>query len=112
MTAQKRFRAVLETDDGSAAYVKIPFAVKTVFGGARPPVRVTLNGYEFPSTLTPYGGTHYLGVNQKVRAAAGVKIGDRVDVTLAADEVPRTIKPPADLVRALKANPVAQARWQ
>jgi Bacteriocin-protection, YdeI or OmpD-Associated/Domain of unknown function (DUF1905) len=112
MTDAKRFRAVLETDDGSSAFVKIPFDVKVVFGAARPPVRVTLNGYEFQSTLTPYGGVHYLGVNQKVRAAAGVQIGDRVTVKLEADEAPRLIKRPTDLVRALKVNPAAQARWK
>jgi uncharacterized protein YdeI (YjbR/CyaY-like superfamily) len=71
-----------------------------------------LNGYEFQNTLTPYGGMHYLGINQKVRAAAGVQIGDRVEVTLTADEAPRIIKPPTDLARALKANPAAQARWK
>ena len=112
MAAHKHFYAVLETDDGSSAFVKIPFDVKTVFGQARPPVRVTLNGFEFQNTLTPYGGVHYLGVNQKVRAAAGVKIGDRVEVTVAADDAPRTVKPPIDLVRALKADPAANARWK
>ena len=111
MAVTKRFRASLETDDGSSAFVKIPFDVKLVFGKARPPVRVTLNGYEFQSTLAPYGSVHYLGVNQKVRAAAGVNIGDRVTVTLEADEAPRTIKAPADLARALKATPAAQRRW-
>ena len=111
MAVTKRFHAVLETDDGSTAFVKIPFDVKAVFGKARPPVRVTLNGYGFQSTLMPYGGVHYLGINQKVRAAAGVKIGDRVAVTLEADEAPRIIKPPADLARALKASPAAKARW-
>jgi hypothetical protein len=112
MERLKHFTAVLETDDGSSAYVKIPFDVKAVFGAARPPVRVTLNGYEFQSTLTPYGGVHYLGVNQKARAAAGVKIGDRVEVVIAADEAPRTVKPPADLARALRANPAARTRWE
>jgi hypothetical protein len=111
MAARKHFRAILETDDGSAAFVRIPFDVKAVFGKARPPVRATVNGYEFQSTLTPYGEVHYLGVNQKVRAAAGVRIGDRVEVTLTADETPRIVKPPADLARALKANPAASARW-
>jgi hypothetical protein len=111
MAAQQHFSAILETDDGSAAYVKIPFNVKAVFGAARPPVRVTLNGYEFQSTLTPYGGVHYLGVNQKVRAAAQVKIGDRVEVLLVTDEAPRTVKPPADLAQALQAHPAAKARW-
>lgn len=112
MALTKRFRAILETDDGSTAFVKIPFAVKAVFGKARPPVRVTLNGFEFQSTLTPYGGVHYLGINHKVRAAAGVKIGDRVEVNLEADDAPRLVKPPADLARALTADPAAQARWK
>lgn len=112
MAFSKHFRAKLETDDGSSAFVRIPFDVKAVFGKARPPVRATLNGYEFQSTLTPYGGMHYLGVNQKVRAAAGVNIGDRVEVGIEADETPRVIKPPADLARALKTSPAAQARWK
>jgi hypothetical protein len=111
MAITKRFQAVLETDDGSTAFVEIPFDVKAVFGKARPPVRVTLNDYAFQSTLTPYGGVHYLGVNQKVRTAARVKIGDRIEMTLAADDAPRVIKPPADLARALKANLAAKARW-
>ncbi len=112
ITIQQRFSAILETEAGSFAYVKVPFDVKAVFGKDRPPVRITLNGYQCRSTLAPYGGVHYLVVNQTVRAAANVKVGDRVDVTLEADETLRTIKPPADLARALKANPAAQARWK
>jgi len=112
MAATKRFRAILETDDESAfTYIRIPFDVKTVFGKARPPVRVSVNGYQYRSTLAPYGGEYYLGINQTVRAATHVKAGDRVSVVVEADEAPRTIKPPADLARALKANPAAKARW-
>jgi hypothetical protein len=113
MAIRKRFRAILETDDESAfTYIKIPFDVKTVFGKARLPVRVTVNGYGYRSTLAPYGGVHYLGVNQTVRQGAQVKAGDRVIVTLEADEAPRTIKPPTDLARALRTSPAAQARWK
>ncbi len=112
MAIHKRFRAPLETEAGSFAYIQVPFDVKAVFGKGRPPVRVTLNGCQYRSTLAPYGGVHYLVVNQTVRAAANVKVCDRVDVTLEADETPRTIKPPADLARALKANLAAQARWK
>ncbi|CAG0932521.1 hypothetical protein TFLX_02619 [Thermoflexales bacterium] len=112
MAIQKRFRAILETDDESAfTYIKIPFDVKTVFGKARLPVRASVNGYSYRSTLAPYGGVHYLGVNQTVRTGANVKAGDRVLVTLETDEAPRTIKPPTDLARALKANDAAKARW-
>jgi hypothetical protein len=113
MTIQKRFRARLEADDESAfTYIVVPFDAKEVFGHGRPPVRVTLNGYEFRSTLAPYGGMYYLPVNRAVRASANVKLGDRVSVVLRADEAPRTVKPPADLARALKAHPAAKARWE
>ena len=113
MAIQKRFRATLEADDESAfTHIVVPFDAKAVFGKGRPPVRVTLNGYEYRSTLAPYGGLYYLPVNQAVRAGAQVKAGDRVSVVLEADEAPRTVKPPADLARALKANPAAKARWE
>ena len=46
------------------------------------------------------------------RRPLDVKAGDRVSVVLEADEAPRTVKPPADLARALKANPAAKARWE
>ena len=112
MSATKRFRAILETDDGSAfTYIVIPFDVKQAFGHGRPPVRVTINGYPYRSTLAPYGGVHYLGVNQSVRDGAQVKAGDKVTVTLELDEAPRTVKVPLELARALKANNAAKARW-
>lgn len=109
MTRQ-HFQATLQTEDDST-FVVIPFDAKQVFGSGRPPVRATINGYEFRTTLAPYGGTHYLGVNQMVRKNAQVQAGDSVQITLELDETPRTIQPPSDLAQALKANPVAQARW-
>jgi hypothetical protein len=113
MATQKRFQAVLETEANSTfTFITIPFDAKEVFGTGRPSVRVTLNGYEYRSTLAPYGGVHYLGVNQTVRSAAQVKAGDTVTVMLQLDVEPRAIKAPADFTRALKANPAAQARWQ
>ena len=113
MAILRRFRAILETDDESAfTYIKVPFDAKAAFGKGRPPVRATVNGYEYRSTLAPYGGDYYLPVKQAVRHGAQVKAGDRVTVTLQADDAPRTIKPPADLARALKADPAAKARWE
>ncbi len=113
MAAQKRFRAILEADDESAfTYIKIPFDVRTVFGKARPLVRVTVNGYAYRSTLAPYGSEYYLPVNQAVRSGARVQVGDRVTVLLESDEAPRPIKTPTDLARALKASPPAQTRWK
>jgi hypothetical protein len=113
MTIRRKFYATLQTDDESAfTFIVVPFNATDVFSTGRPPVRVTLNGYAYRSTLAPYGGVHYLPVNQSARAGAQVKAGDRVTVVLEADEAPRTIKPPNDLARALKANPAAQLRWK
>lgn len=109
MTKQT-FQAALQAEDDST-FVVIPFDAKQVFGSGRPPVRVTINGYEFRSRLAPYGGTHYLGLNQAVRKAANIKAGDTVTVTLELDESPRVVATPADLAQALNANPAAQTRW-
>jgi hypothetical protein len=113
MMVSKKFRATLQTDDESAfTYIVIPFNAQVVFGRARPPVRVTLNGYAYRSTLAPYGSECYLPVNQTVRSGARVQVGDRVTVILESDEAPRTIKAPTDLARALKASLPAQTRWK
>ena len=112
MAVIKRFRAMLETEDESTfTFIVIPFDVKEVFGRARPPMKVTINGFAYRSTLAPYGGIHYLPVNQSVRGSAKVKAGDRVDITLQLDEEPRVVKIPPDFARALKTNPIAEAKW-
>lgn len=112
MATIKRFRATLDTENESTfTFIVIPFDVKQVFGCARPPMKVTINGFAYRSTLAPYGGVHYLPVNQSVRDGAKVKAGDRVNVTLQLDEEPRVVKVPPDFARVLKTNPIAKAKW-
>jgi len=112
MATPKRFRAMLETEDGNTfTFIVIPFDVKQAFGRARPPVKVTINGFAYRSTLAPYGGVHYLPVSQTVRDGAKVKAGDRVNVTLQFDEEPRVVKVPPDFARALRTNPIVKTRW-
>jgi len=48
--------------------------VPKVFGArARVPVRGTINGFAFRSSISPYGGVHYLPVNKALRDGAKVK---------------------------------------
>ncbi len=111
----KRFRITLEKHEHSeAAMMTIPFDVEKVFGTrARVPVRGTINGFAFRSSIFPKGdGRHYMVVNREVRAGSGVKGGDTVTVYMERDDEPRTINPPADLARALKANKAARAAWE
>lgn len=111
----KRFRITLDKHEHSeAAMMIIPFDVEKVFGTrARVPVRGTVNGFAFRSSIFPTGdGHHYMVVNREVRAGAKVKGGDTVTVQMERDDEPRTVKPPADLARALKANKTASAAWE
>jgi hypothetical protein len=108
-----RFRVVLEGVEGMNAAVLVPpFDVKEAFGTrGRVPVRGTIAGAPFRSTLVPMGGRHMMPVNRELREAAGVAAGDEVEVVLERDTEERTVEAPEDLARALAASPAAQATW-
>jgi hypothetical protein len=67
----------------------MPIDVRAHFGRARPPVLVTVRGHTWRSTPAVYGGRTYLAVSRTNREAAGVRAGEELEVTLAADEEPR-----------------------
>ena len=98
--------------EGSMCYIPVPFDPKPVFGKTRAPVTVTVNGYTYRSTIAPMGGVTCIPLRKSNREAAGLEGGEKVTVTLALDDAPRTVEPPADLVKALKAAPPAWDRWQ
>jgi hypothetical protein len=94
-----RFEVTLDSPGGGP--VKIPFEVRNLFGRARPPVLVTVNGHTYPSTVAVYGGEYYVPLNRANAAAAGVVAGQPVDVTVQLDEQERSVVVPADLAAAL-----------
>ena len=108
--ATHRFETVLQTED-SGVFFEVPLDVPAVFGKARAPVRGTINGHPFRSTVAVYGGRSYLPVNKALRGAAGVAAGDAVVIELEADDRPRTVDPPPDLAAALAAHPEARAAY-
>jgi methionine aminopeptidase len=114
--ATKRFRVQLEKHERSEATgILIPFDVPKVFGTrARVPVRGTINGFPYRSSIFPMGGEgcHYMAVNKSTRDGAHAKAGDTISVVMERDEEPRVITPPQDLARALKADREAQAAWE
>jgi bifunctional DNA-binding transcriptional regulator/antitoxin component of YhaV-PrlF toxin-antitoxin module len=109
-----RFKATLTREpDSSATFLAIPFNVFEVFGSrARVPVIGTINGFPYKSTISPYGGVHYLGVNRQLREGAGLKAGDIVEIEMAVDTGPRFIVPPEDLSAALEVNIQARKNWK
>jgi hypothetical protein len=108
--AGHRFETVLAAED-SGVFIEVPLDVPAVFGKARAPVRGTINGHPFRSTVAVYGGRYYLPVKRVLREAAGVAAGDTVVVELEPDDQPRTVDPPADLAAALAADPEAKAAF-
>ncbi len=109
--AAKKFKAVLGSDAGNL-FFEVPFDVKKEFGKARPPVKVSINGYSYRSTIAVYGGKFYVPVRKERREGAGVKGGDMVEVTLALDTAPRRVTPPPELLAALGKNALAKTRWE
>ena len=109
--ASKTFKTTI-IRDGSACFIPLDFDPKSVFGKVRAPVRVTLNGYTFRSTIAAMGGPPCIPLRKSNREAAGLEGNETLTVHLALDIDSREVKPPADLAKALKANPPAWQRWQ
>lgn len=109
-----RFKVKLEGQEGSsAAGLIFPFDIMETFGTkARVPVRGTINGFGFRSSLMPMGGCHMMAVNKTMREGANAKAGDVVDVVMERDIAERTVEAPAELRKELAKNKKAQERWQ
>jgi hypothetical protein len=97
--------------DGDMCAIPVPFDPKAVFGKVRAPVRVTINGYTFRSTIARMGGQTFIPLRRSNREAAAVVGGDRVTVRIAADSDARVVAVPADLAEALKAKAGLWKRW-
>ena len=104
---RKNFRTKLKGDESRAdasAYFTLPFDTRDVWGKAKVPVKVTINGYTWHSTVGNRGGIQYIVVNADARRGAGVKAGDFVTVTLEPDAEKREIEIPPRLRKALGAK--------
>lgn len=109
--SSKTFKATI-VRNGSMCYVPLNFDPKAVFGKMRAPVKVTLKGYTYRSTVAATGGPACIPLRRSNREAAGLKGSETLEVRLELDTEKRVIKPPADLVQALKSMPPAWERWR
>jgi hypothetical protein len=108
-----RFRTTVLRAGKTATGIEVPPEVVEELGsGKRPPVRITINGYTYRSTVATVDGKSMVGVSAGVRERAGVAGGDTVDVDLELDTAPREVTVPADLASALKADPRASAKFE
>jgi hypothetical protein len=97
--------------DGGMCFIPLSFDPKAVFGKLRAPVKVTLNGYSYRSTIAAMGGPPCIPLRKSHREAAGLQGNETLEVRLDLDVAARTVQLPADLVRALKRQRGAWAAW-
>lgn len=95
--------AILQAPGMNATGIEVPDAiVEKLAAGKKPKVAITLNGYTYRSTVAVMGGRYMLPLAKVHRDAAGVKPGQKVEVTLELDTAPREVEVPKDFAAALK----------
>ena len=98
--------------EGSMCLIPLDFDPKAVFGRVRAPVKVTLNGYTYRSTIAAMGGPPCIPLRKSHREAAGLTGGETLEVRLDLDMDKREVALPGDLKRALKTIPGGIDRWR
>jgi Domain of unknown function (DUF1905)/Bacteriocin-protection, YdeI or OmpD-Associated len=108
------FTVKLQGKEGSSvAWLNAPFDVAKVFDTrARVPVRGTINGFPFRSSLMLMGGCHGMAVNKTMRDGAGVEAGDTVSIVMERDESERVVEVPPLLKSELAKSKTAHANWK
>lgn len=106
----KTFRTTI-VREGAMCFIPLTFEPRRVFGKVRAPVKVTVNGYTYRSTIAAMGGPPCIPLRRGHREAAGLEGGETIQVRLDLDTDTREVEPQADFVRALKASPPAWDRW-
>lgn len=92
--------------------IEVPAELVEALGaGKRPPVVVTVNGFEYRSTIAPMGGKFLIPFSSDKREATGLGGGDAIVVDLELDTAPRTVEPPDDFAAALDAAGARDA-WE
>lgn len=106
------FRSEVEPPEPMRGLEVPPEVVEALGGGTRPRVRVTLNGHSWSTRIAIMRGRDLIGLSKANRAAAGVAVGDQVEVDLILEAEPVAPEVPADLASALDGDPAAREAYQ
>lgn len=98
--------------DRSMCFIPLTFDPRPVFGRVRAPVKVTLNGHSYRSTIASMGNGPCVPLRRSNREAAKLEGNQTLRVTLELDADERRVVPPRDLVHALKEKAQAWDRWR
>jgi hypothetical protein len=112
MPQHKFTTTVIGHESIDAAGIKPPFGVVEVFQRkGRVPVKGTINGFPFRSSLMNMGDGHCMAVNAQMRAGAKCKAGDTVLVIMELDEDERKVEVPAYLKKIINSDAKAKEFW-
>jgi Bacteriocin-protection, YdeI or OmpD-Associated/Domain of unknown function (DUF1905) len=104
-----RFRTTILAAGKTATGIEVPPEVVDALGaGKKPPVRVTINGKTYRSTIATRQQRYLVGVSAKNRELTGVAAGDEVTVEIELDTEPREVAVPPDFAAALDSHPEAR----
>jgi bifunctional DNA-binding transcriptional regulator/antitoxin component of YhaV-PrlF toxin-antitoxin module len=113
MSEKQTFEVLLEKHKNmQATHIRIPFDVEKVFGAKRVPVKISVNGADYRSTIFRMGGKYLLGLPKRFREAGGIGAGEMIAVEIERDTEIRVIIPPKDLAEALAENNQAKEVWE
>jgi hypothetical protein len=104
-----KFHASIELSGKTATGIRVPAEVVAHLGSSkRPPVRITINGHTYRSTVATMGGVYMLPISEENRKLTHVSAGDEVEVEIEADTQPREVSVPPDFLEALDRDPDAR----
>lgn len=106
-----RFTTTVEPPEPMRGLQVPPAVVEALGAGKRPRVLVSLHGHTWTTRVAIMRGRYLVGLSNANRRAAGVEIGELVEVELTVAEEPAEAEMPADLEAALTANPAARSAF-
>ena len=111
-SAKATFKTTLLQAGKTATGINIPPEIIEKFAaGKKPPVKVTINGFTYRSTVAVMGGAFMVGVSAENRAGAKVNGGDKIEVTIELDTEERVVEVPADFQKVLNKNSEAKRKF-
>lgn len=78
-----KFRKAILQAKKTATGIEIPTKiVEQLATGKKPPIKITINGFTYRSSIASMGGVFMVGVSAAVRESAKAKGGDEVDIEI------------------------------
>lgn len=107
-----KFKSTMHQEGNNTGIVVPADVIEKLNAGKKPPVNVTVNRYQYRSTVAVMGGAYMISFSSDHRKKSGIKGGDAIDVTIELDTAPRTVELPKEFEAALNKDHKAKAFFE